>query len=190
MCITGKVAAAVTAAKVLCMFATMILEVFHPHANVQALCNLALEAAAGTPEALSACPPPPAPSPTWHLIYENLPGLVPSLIRLISSPPGSPPPDASAVLPAAQTLANLMRGAAFVPRLLPLLGLLPELVGNLAPHPGAELRQQVAQMLLNAALHRGLATALDAAEAPKVGPGLLMLQQLSVQSNLERTPAT
>ena len=72
-----------------------------------------------------------------------------------------------------------MRGAAFVPRLLPLLGLLPELVGNLAPHPGAELRQQVAQMLLNAALHRGLATALDAAETPRVGPGLLMLQQLS-----------
>lgn len=66
-----------------------------------------------------------------------------------------------------------MRGAAFVPRLLPQLGLLPDLVANLAPHPGAELRQQVSQMLLNAALHRGLATALDAAEAPKVRPGLL-----------------
>ena len=148
-------------------------------AAAQALCNLALEAASGTAEAAerhasitaaaaaAATPQQPAqpdvPRPAWRVLFDALGTLVPGLCSLllkVDTPEGP--------VTACQALANLMRGAAFVPRVLKPLGPLPALARRVASASEPLVKQMFAQMLLNATLHSGTAAVLDSAEATQV----------------------
>ena len=157
-------------------------------AAAQALCNLSLEAASGTAEAaerhasnkaaaVAAAASSSAPSssqlstqvtthPAWTLLFDALGTVVPALCNMLLKADFSEGP-----MTACQTLSNLMRGAAFVPRVLKLLGPLVTLAKHLASSASEPMAKQMfAQMLLNAALHSGTASALDSADAPQVGP--------------------
>ncbi|GAX76767.1 hypothetical protein CEUSTIGMA_g4214.t1 [Chlamydomonas eustigma] len=139
-------------------------------AAVQAICNLALEAASGTADAAERQASAAAAArtanqtpdiPAWNALLNALSSLVPLMTSLLINSDFSDGP----VL-AAHTLANLMRGSAFVSRVLNLLGPLPDLAKQLIITRSDPLVKQIfTQMMLNAALHTGTASALDTANA-------------------------
>ncbi len=141
-------------------------------AALQALCYLALEASSGTKEAeqrqasetaAAVNADQPAPRPAWSVLFSFLPTIVPILSGLIVSPQF-----AEAPVSACQTLSNLLRGMAFVPRVLKLLEALPALARHIAAKSEPQVKEVFAQMLLNAAMHNGSAGDLDKASAQKV----------------------
>lgn len=150
----------------------------HPTSNLdpahfpQALCNLALSA----DEFIPVSNPPDAPN--LATISGSYPGSAASasttslstfhscigyIIPQLRSLMIAEYPDAA--LSACQTLANLARSPVLVSQVLSLIGALPSTVHHIASACDAKTKQHFAQFLLNATLHAGTVTALDACGA-------------------------